>query len=459
MRFRLILSIAVALSSVTLPKVDSAFAASTYPSAPVNVTQLAIPGGVRIGWESPLDSASGVTGYKVEYSTTGLSGSWNLASTLGSGIRSYDILGLAQVLTYVRVSATSSSGYGTYGYPWTKLYRTKTKTRNGNYIVYESGFGVASGDYAPDHGSQPFTRIRYRMEDSFTAGVLNYADVDFYKWASSGASADTTTSSTLPPTVTNLQVLSISTGGEIATNVTDMNVFSSIGNTSYYPNTISNGFGRVGRLEIWPWDYQPYVSGLKPVGDGSTYDGDDLNANIRSYGSFQVHDITSASSLNTIFAWNDHSVTNVDLGFGNGISPTVKATHEDWTFCGTTGSQCPQPNYFSLTIYINAPITPLVGNSTTSISSPYTGYKGVALSIIATSNLNGFYTFTSNGKKIAGCIKKSTVGSGPYTSTCTFKPSTKGFQQVTAIFSNIAAGYTGSQASTTLFISQRSTLR
>ena len=365
MRVRALL-IAPLLLSFLVPQTQSAVALGGFASAPLDVRATAIAGGVRVTWSTPIDVDSGITGFRVESSSSGNSGTWNLATTVASGIRTHDILGLSQVATYVRVAATTSAGIGTYGYPWTKLYRTFTKTRSGNNIVYEPGFGVTAGDYAVVNSSLAFSRIRYQMEDSFTVGNLNYADVDFYKWAASGASADTTTSITLAPTVTNLQVLSPASGGTIQTNVADMNVISSIFNTSDYPNQISNGFGKIGRLEIWPFNYAPGGSGLQPGGDTNTYDFDDSSAGEASYGSFQVHDVTSVSSRRTIFAWNNHSNSNPDIGFGSGVTPTAKAGHEDWTFCG--GSSCPQPTYFSLTIFINAPITPLADATPPTVS-------------------------------------------------------------------------------------------
>lgn len=456
MRIRLGLIIAVVLASLFSPITPSAQALGGYASAPTAISQSAIAGGVRVTWSVPLDVDTGITGYRVEYSTTGTSGTWTLWATVASSSFTSDVVGLAQVATYVRVAATTTAGIGAYGYPWTKLYRTVTKTRSGNDIVYDSGFGVTAGDFAPSNPSLSFTRIRYRMEDSFTAGTLNYADVDFYKWAASGASVETTTSVTIAPTIANLQVLSPTSGGTIQTNVSDLNVFSSIYNTVNYPTAITNRFGGIGRLEIWPWNYAQAVSSLKPIGDGGTYDVNDTSAGSSGYGSFQVHDVTNSASLSTIFAWNDHAVTNVDIGFGNGAS---KSGNGDWTFCGTTGPTCSQPVYFSLAIYVNAPVTPLVANSTTTISIPATGSKGAIISITASSNLNGFYTFSTNGKRIAGCIKKPTTGSGPFSVTCLWEPTFQGFQSVVAIFSNDQAGYTGSQAKSTIFISKRTTLR
>ena len=366
MRVRAVL-IASLLLSFFAPQHQVAVASGGYASAPLDITAAAIAGGVRVTWTTPIDVDSGITGFRVESSSSGNSGTWTLASTVASGIRTYDILGLSQVATYVRVAATTSAGTGTYGYPWTKLYRTLTKTRSGTNIVYETGFGVTSGNYAVVNSGLAFSRIRYRMEDSFTVGNLNYADVDFYKWATSGASADTTTSSTLAPTISNLQVLSPAFGGIIQTNVADMNVISSIASTSNYPNPISNGSGKVGRLEIWQSNYGTGPSGLKPAGTTNTYDFDDNSAGGSGFGSFQVHDVTTAGSRGTVFAWNDHTNTNPDIGFGSGVTPTPKAGNDDWTFCGSGGS-CLQPTYFSLTIFINVPVTPLADATPPTVS-------------------------------------------------------------------------------------------
>ena len=357
MRVRALL-IASLLLSLFAPLPQSAIALGGFASAPLDITVSAIAGGVRVNWNVPLDVDSGVTGYRIERSTTGNSGTWNFETTVASNLRTHDILGLSQVATYIRVAATTAAGIGTYGYPWTKLYRTLTKTRSGSNIVYESGFGVSAGNYAVANPG---------LEDSFTVGNLNYADVDFYKWASSGASADTTTSNTLAPTIANLQVLSPASGGMIQTNVSDMNVISSIATTAEYPNPISNGSGKVGRLEIWPWNYAPSASGLKPAGDINNYDFDDASAGSSGFGSFQVHDITTASSRRTVFAWNDHANSNADIGFGSGVTPTVTTDMEDWTFCGGRG-QCTQPTYFSLTIFINVPITPLADATPPTVS-------------------------------------------------------------------------------------------
>jgi hypothetical protein len=52
--------------------------------------------------------------------------------------------------------------------------------------------------------------------------------------------------------------------------------------------------------------------------------------------------------------------------------------------------------------------------------------KGQITTLVATVNVPGKVTFLVNGKRIGGCIGKSTVGSGPITATCQWKPALRG---------------------------------
>jgi hypothetical protein len=461
MRSRLGLLIAIVSAALLTPISQPAFAVSTYPSAPRSVTATAIAGGVRVGWIAPADVASGITAYRVEYSTTGASGTWTQYASVSSSTYSSDIIGLSQVTTYVRVVASASGNFGTYGYPWTKLYgTTSAKNNNGDgSINYESNYGIGGSDTSTLLAGASFSRIRYRM-DSTINGVTDYAETDFYKWVTTPTTE--ATSRTVAPTISNLQIpvpVNSSSGFVVQANVQDLNVYSS-------NSGVTNGAGVTGRVEIWPWNYDTTASGLTPGSAAAKYDYDDSPAAgntaavAGSYGSFQVHDLTNTR---TVFAWNYHSygtgANDPDLGYGN--NPNSNG-HPDWTFChdnNATNGYCQNITYFRLQIFINLPVTPLVANSTTSISLPLSGSKGLSISITATSNLSGFYTFTTKGKRIAGCYKRATSGSGPYTATCTWKPTFGGFQSVVAVFSNAAAGYIGSQAAATIFISKRTTLR
>jgi hypothetical protein len=52
--------------------------------------------------------------------------------------------------------------------------------------------------------------------------------------------------------------------------------------------------------------------------------------------------------------------------------------------------------------------------------------KGSQSTINTVLNFSSRVTFFSNGKRIAGCINKPSVGSGPITASCTWKPTTRG---------------------------------
>jgi hypothetical protein len=97
--------------------------------------------------------------------------------------------------------------------------------------------------------------------------------------------------------------------------VTNLNVVSNHPQVT----TISN---QQGRLEIWNWNYsQGRTFG---DGNGSIYDYDDTpTIGSGSYGSFQVHNMTSKT---TVFAWNGHGQPTVPIGFGDNNAQNIHYT-------------------------------------------------------------------------------------------------------------------------------------
>jgi hypothetical protein len=359
MRLRLGLLIGVVFATLLTPISPTAQAFGGYASAPLSVTSTPIAGGLRVTWSTPTDVDTGVTGYRVEYSTSGTSGNWSLATTTGASTYTYDIVGLNQVETYIRVAATTSAGVGTYGYPWTKLYGTTQRQRNSDgSIQYESGYGLATGDPYNVKQSASFTRVRYLLNTTLTSGgTTNYADVDFYKWPSAG---DTTqrTSATVDPTIRNLSIpTTVTTTHIVQANVTDMNVYSDY-------STVTDARSIDGRLELWGIDYAWGPSGLSPAGSTANYDYDD-NTSPGTYGSFQVHDM---ANLKPVFVWNHHgySVT-ADLNYG--LNTTTNAM-PDSTFCNDNNGNgtCPSFSYFRLQIFANIPATPLADVTAPTVS-------------------------------------------------------------------------------------------
>jgi hypothetical protein len=343
--------VAAVFAGLISPIAPSALAFGGYASAPLSVSATAIAGGIRVGWSAPTDVDTGVTGYRVEYSTSGTSGSWALATTTSSATTSFDIVGLSQVATYVRVAATTTAGVGTYGYPWTEVYRTINSKRNSDNAThtYVAGYGLGVGDAAALlNNTSEFSRVRYRMEATINS-VSDYAETDFYKW--SGAS------------ITTLQVPSITGTGAfvIQTNVTDLNVYS--GNSR-----VTKASGISGRIELWPYNYAPALGSDYANGDLNKYDYNDSNNGNGTYGSFQVHDITN---FKTVFAWNHQNYTgnnDPDVGFGN--NPNTNG-HPDWTFCAqnnSTNGYCQNVTGFKMQIFINRATTPLADNTAPTVS-------------------------------------------------------------------------------------------
>jgi hypothetical protein len=355
MRLRLGILIVAVFASLLPPISQTAQAFGGYASAPTSLTQTAIAGGIRVTWSTPTDVDTGVTGYRVEYSTTGTSGNWTTATTTNSSTFTYDILGLSQVTTYVRVAATTAAGIGMYGYPWTKLYGTTSLNRNAsNLINYETGFGAGASDPYNSLASAEFSRVRYRMEATLPGGSY-YAETDFYKWSNSGTSG-LTTSQSASPSIRNLIIPSRSGSytQTIHANVSDLNIFSN------NPNVV-NGTVASGRLEIWPWDYGTARSGLSTQGDTNSYDFDDTPSapSLGSYGSFQVHNLTGSK---IVWVWNHHdNGVHPEVGFG-----TSSTGNPDWTFCNTT--VCPLPTAFKLQVFANIPVTPLADATAPTVS-------------------------------------------------------------------------------------------
>ena len=362
MRLRLGLVLAAVFATLISPITPSAQAFGGYASAPTSVTDSAIAGGIRVNWAAPADVDTGISGYRVEYSTSGTAGTWTLAATVGASTYTYDIVGLSQVATYVRVAATTNSGVniGAYGYPWELIYSTSALRRDssGN-VTYDTGYGLSGvgGQASNTFASASFTRVKYRMQTTISS-VAKYVETDFYKWPSGGATGST--AATTQPTIAGIAVPSVNAGQQwqVQANVTDLNVYSD-------NSAVTKVIGANGRLEIWPWDYGVATSGLPTPGSATTYDSDDTPSGASSYASFQVHDLTNTK---TVFAWNN-------TGYGNGWTAEVgygtnSGTNPDWTFCsqGSTYGTCTLPSAFKMLIYINPAVTPLADATPPTVS-------------------------------------------------------------------------------------------
>lgn len=197
------------------------------------------------------------------------------------------------------------------------VYQTTTPTRSGNNIVYTAGYGKGGSDAAATLTNQgaTFNRVRYRMEANYN-GTLRFADVSFDAWSQGLA-------------ISQLAVPDLGDARVIKTNVSNLFIASNWPASAGTATAVTTGSGKSGRLELWPWDYSTYTTGILPAGNGSIYDYDDANNGNSVYGSFQVHNLTD---LQTVFAWNKHFDSSPDIGFGNYLG----SSNSDWTFASNT---------------------------------------------------------------------------------------------------------------------------
>lgn len=86
--------------------------------------------------------------------------------------------------------------------------------------------------------------------------------------------------------------------------------------------------------------------------------------------------------------------------------------------------------------------------------------KGVSVTLSYQLDVAGKATFYASGKKIPGCISKSTSGSSPITATCTWKPATSGLISLSVAIRPTGSGVAATtSAATTVQVGRRAGLR
>ena len=207
----------------------------------------------------------------------------------------------------------------------TLVYQTTSSIRSGGSVVYTNGYGRGVSDVAANLTGQDavYSRVKFRMETKYN-GTLRYAEAAFDKWNQNLSIAE-------------LSVPDLASGNSrtVKTNVNNLTVTSDWPGVAGVASAVTNGSGKQGRLELWPWNYSPGVTGISPAGNATVYDSDDTAEGTNNYGSFQVHNLTDAQ---TVLAWNQHSAVNgvPDIGFGNYQVSNGGLVHSDWTFSQNT---------------------------------------------------------------------------------------------------------------------------
>ncbi len=97
--------------------------------------------------------------------------------------------------------------------------------------------------------------------------------------------------------------------------------------------------------------------------------------------------------------------------------------------------------------------------ATPTISGPVA--KGSMTTISVTSDTAGKVRFFLNGKRIAGCLSRTTTGSSPtFTATCSWRPTVQGAQRITAqLVTSVQGAATPTSAPLNIFVNRRATLR
>jgi hypothetical protein len=468
LRISLIALTAPLFSFVVAPNAHATFAG---PSQPTNIQQSSSLNNITVTWGAPSTPNGTVSGYWVQYSSdTGTTWSTASNSILGS-VYSYTISGLNSYTNYyVRVSATNGT-WGLWGYSWKKLYSfmADNGSNSGNYILsgtqvvanssqtwnYVSGYGLSSipggGQAANTYANALIGRVMY-AETATINSVTTVATQDMKPWAANNIpywynsvsnAVDSTAHTSAPTSIENLAIPDLANHPTaIQTNVSDYNSFNST-------NSALVESGTVGRLEIWPYNYNYQQSGLTTSGDNTNFDSDDVDVYAADYGSFQIHSQTGAVSgtaATTDFAWNHH-FGSPEIGFGNDPNHTTTLSANpsgegyDWTFCSNTSGHCPTPTSFQLDILIDIPIqTGLAGTVTQSATSSTGSTFQFGKTSTITANVPpyaGTVTFYYNGKQIFHCVNVATTGT---TATCTWKPTYHGYAKLTALYTATAGG-------------------
>ena len=231
-------------------------------------------------------------------------------------------------------SGGSGGGTGEHGdaVP-TLLYAVDTPLRadsgTKDYVQYRTGYGIGSEQSATsfDSGTAILDRVVYRMQLD-VGGTIRFAEVRFDPWADD-------------LTANDLRVPDLSDGNrfEVQKIVSDMSVFSNMTpDVSASSLGVTPGTGLTGYLEIWPWNFSGATDDvLGTTRGGSNFDFNDTpSVNTADHGSFQVHNVTTVGSEETVISWTLHrpgDITDVGLGSYTDGNPTT-TDNTDWTLTG-----------------------------------------------------------------------------------------------------------------------------
>ncbi len=430
-----------------------------------------------------------------------------------TGTRSWGVLESSAgplIIDSLEITGGNGTSYGTYG---GGIQGNRNLTVRNSYIHDNSGstgggLGLASiSDAAP---WKTFD-LQYSRVESNTSTATGTTSGGGY-FSLRGYETATITGSSFMYN----QVASV--GSALAFRLQNIaSVYTITNSTIAYNRAISNsvGYGAVsydyGTLFL---NFDTFNENSVAVSSGKAdiYCATNNQCSMRSVGSiFANSSSTGTCSINATARYATYSVSNIDTSTGYSCLNNINSSGVRQTALEATNVVSSVVNmYLSPTAALNGGTTPnfaitnsaskLIGVVPSSVGSLYTtiDQRGVARtgsswsagayersSVATASNIGlsfpagpvvyrqsktltatsdsapGKITFLANGKRIAGCINKSTSSSNSYTVTCSWKPSVRGAVVLSAVFTPADSDAFSPGISTPLYVgvSNRSSIR
>lgn len=230
-----------------------------------------------------------------------------------------------------------------------------------------------------------------------------------------------------------------------------------------YPGTTSVSNFLLNQMEIYA-DNSGVMGSLlgtlnaETISAASTFAGSSLTTRVGEYVGSVV--VTSGSRFWMVQKSNGGNISacrseNGYITRSSGWAPVLSSSSFNITFGGTytTHSQ-----FFIFDLEIaDVNLTPAIATPT--ISGAVS--KGLQTTISVTSDTAGTVRFFMNGKRIAGCLSRTTTGSSPtFTATCSWRPTVQGVHRVTAqLVTSVQAAAKPISSPLTVNVSRRTTRR
>jgi hypothetical protein len=204
----------------------------------------------------------------------------------------------------------------------------------------------------------------------------------------------------------------------------------------------------------------PTASSIAVTSDGTAIlltASETITNSVQVTGIYSISDGGAAISVSSTSFSGAIATLNLERAIPAGASVTFAYTPAS----GASGGRWIDQAGNEMTAISSRSITNNSGASiSVTLTVPAVITKGVAVTLSVSVGAAGTVTFTSSGKRIAGCIRRSATGSLPITVTCTWRPTVQGNQNIIATLIPAVSGYaTTASVPVSRFVVKRSTTR